>query len=50
MAVFYFGVCYGTVFALANAKDVHLMGHFPVCLLKVKIHFSAMDASYSLTK
>jgi hypothetical protein len=33
-----------------NAKDVHLMGHLPVCPLKVKIHFNAMYASYSLTK
>ena len=38
------------VLSLVNAKDVHLMGHLPVCLLKVKIHFNAMYASYSLTK
>ena len=38
------------VLSLVNAKDVHSIGYLRVCPLKVKIHFNAMYASYSLTK
>ena len=33
-----------------ECKGCSLMGNLPVCPLKVKIHFSAMYTSYSLTK
>ena len=50
ITVFNFSVHCGTLFSLVNAKDVHLTGHLPVRLLKVKIHFNAMYTSCCLIK